>query len=478
MSGLRSPPEPKVGKVTAQGTSGADIRAAPAVKRGRGVRALMRLRRWCILFSLAGLLGPASIEAQQRSQTETRPSPNFWHAAAGVALTNWVTWAYNWYVQRWPWASVGFQSWGQNLRKGFVWDNDCFLDDQFAHPYHGSFYYNSARASGFGYWGSIPFAAVGSATWELFGENIPAALNDLINTTLGGVAIGEVTYRLSTLLGSGGGGKSGLGRELGAFALNPMGRAQGLLQGAAEQLPGLATMQSHEPARIAVGHRSGRKFFEFAVRYQTPFHAGVVRPYDAFEFRMELSPESSDIVHHISISGLLTRKSLSRTARDQLVFGVYQHYDYDGLSGVKTSGNSVSAALLYRRGLGARTELNLNAHAEGVLLGGITSEHGNYWRRDYDLGPGAGIRLGAGLVREGREWLRVDGRLLWLHSLHGSRGDHLATFIRAGASLPLIGPLGVGGDVALTTRHSRFPDFPAVTRRVPQVRAYVTWLPF
>src|SRR3954471_9640119 len=169
--------------------------------------------------------------AAQDSGKNARPNASFWQAAAGIATINSITWAYNRYVQRWPWAKVGTQSWGRNLRNGLVWDNDNLLDDQLAHPFHGSLYHSSARASGFGFWGSVPIVAAGSASWELFGENITASLNDLINTTLGGVAIGEVTYRLSSLLSSKRtGGANGIGRELGAFVLSPVGRAQSLFR--------------------------------------------------------------------------------------------------------------------------------------------------------------------------------------------------------------------------------------------------------
>src|SRR5215217_3636575 len=180
----------------------------------------MRFHTRCGLLLVCGLAGPATVLAQD-SVAATRAGASFWRATAGVATVNWITWAYNWYVQRWPWAKVGTQAWATNLRRGFVWDNDCFLDNQLAHPYHGSLYHGSARAAGYRFWSSLPFVAVGSVTWEMFGENITGSLNDLINTTLGGAALGEVTYRLSSLLGSKrGSGPDGVARELGAFALS------------------------------------------------------------------------------------------------------------------------------------------------------------------------------------------------------------------------------------------------------------------
>jgi hypothetical protein len=439
----------------------------------------MRVRcRFAILVAVGCVWGSGAARAQERADPSPRDEPSFWRAAGGVATTNWLTWAYNWYVQRWPWANVGLRSWGQNLRQGFVWDNDCFLDNQLAHPYHGSWYHNSARASGYGFWASFPFVAAGSATWELLGENITASLNDLINTTLGGMAIGEVTYRLSSLLGSGRGpGHNGFGRELGAFALSPISRTQGLLHRRVEQTGELAVARPEEMSRVAVGRRLGHTFVELAVRYGSPFDAGATRPYDAFEFRLQVSPDGGGLVHHVGISGLLARRNLSQSPHSQLVFGLFQHYDYDDLPNLKFSGQSVSGAVLYRRELGVRNQIHLQAHLEGILLAGISSDHGFYWRRDYDLGPGAGARLGGSFVRDGRDWLRLDTRLFWVHSLHGSQGDHFATVVRVGAAVPLKGSLGMGGDVALTTRHSSYNDFSSVSQRSPQIRAYLTWAP-
>ena len=391
-------------------------------------------------------------------------------------MTNWVTWAYNWYVQRWPWANVGTQSWGHNLRQGFTWDNDCFLDDQLAHPYHGAMYHNSARASGYGFWSSFPFVAAGSAGWELFGENIQASLNDLITTTFGGMALGEVTYRLSGLLGSRSGGKrAGLGRQLGAFVTSPLATTHELLGGRGWEHD-YAALPS-VPVSFAIGRQAKHAFLELAVQYGNPSGDSFARPYDAFDFRMRVSPGSDTVVNHVGISGLLVRHQLSQSQRSGLFLGLFQHYDYDEVPGIKLSGHSVSGALLYQRRLGERSRLNLSAHAEGLLLGGISSDYGFYWRRDFDWGPGAGARLAASFSRDELEWLRVEGRLLWLHSLHGSDGNHLTSSFRVGAAVPVAGPLGVGGDLSLTTRHSRYRDYAPVTKRVPQLSAFVMLVP-
>jgi hypothetical protein len=444
--------------------------------------------RWCrfALVLTACLLSAPAARAQDAVSAEisaapaatTVPAaPNFWKAAAGVAAVNWVTWAFNWYIQQWPWARVDLESWALNLRQGLAWDNDSFRDNQFLHPYHGTFYHHSARANGFGFWGSLAFVAAGSATWEFFGENIIASPNDLIMTTLGGVALGEVTFRLSRAAGSRGGGRYAFGRHLGAFALSPMASAQRLMDSRSDLLGTPPEAPPGEPAVLALGQRSSHPFLELKLHYGNPLAEGSLRPYDAFEFRLVMSPDGGELFQHVGISGLLAR-SLGGSTGNRVAVGLYQHYDYDNFPNLKFGGNSLSAALLYQWPLGSRNQLNLSTHAEAILLGGISSDQGLWWRRDYDMGPGVGARVGASFVRDGREWLRFDGRLAWLHSVHGSDGNHLASFLRMGAAIPLVGPVGLGGDLAIATRHSSYPGFPSVDQRVPQVRAYLTWVPF
>jgi uncharacterized protein DUF3943 len=445
-----------------------------------------RLAAVILLFCWPGS-SPASAQSLDTTTIKSI-SPSFWHASAGVVALNTLTWSYNRYVQHWHWANVGTRSWWENIRGGFVWDDDVFMDNQLAHPYHGSLYFNSARASGYNFWQSTPFVAAGSFTWELFTENVRPSLNDLINTTLGGIALGEVTYRLSSILRPGRQPtRYGLSREVGAFALSPIGRTQGLLRRSARedgnggepwpQADMWVSAGRRKANDIPSGSSADRSFIELAVQYGSPFDPQMARPYDAFEFRLQLSPETPGVVTHVGVSGLLTRRFLSNGSRNQLVLGLFQHYDYDDVPVFKSGGQSLSGGLLYRRRLGSRSQLDLGMHLEGVLLAGMTSDQGNYFRRDYDYGSGAGTRLLASLRHDGHDVLRFDGRLIWLHSLYGSNGDHLALFTRLGAAVRVSGLVGIGCDLGVITRHSWYPGLPAVTQRVPQMRAYLMWQP-
>lgn len=72
----------------------------------------------------------------------------------------------------------------RNIKTGFVWDNDMFSTNLFAHPYHGGTYFNSARSNGMNFWQSVPYAVGGSLMWEYLMENEPGAINDFVATTI------------------------------------------------------------------------------------------------------------------------------------------------------------------------------------------------------------------------------------------------------------------------------------------------------
>src|SRR5688572_1176955 len=120
-------------------------------------------------------------------------------------------------------AKITPKTWWANMQQGWVWDLDDFMVNQLGHPYQGNNYFTSGRANGLSFWESAGITAFGSGTWEYFGETNHASLNDLINTTLGGIALGEMFHRTAWLVRDThktGGGR--LASEIAATALDPI----------------------------------------------------------------------------------------------------------------------------------------------------------------------------------------------------------------------------------------------------------------
>ncbi|MEP6949270.1 MAG: DUF3943 domain-containing protein [Ginsengibacter sp.] len=80
--------------------------------------------------------------------------------------------------------------------------------------------------------GYRPFAIEGSLMWEYFGENTQLSKNDIINTPISGMFLGEVLYRISSnVLDDRARGVNRFWRELIAGILDPPRALNRLTQG-------------------------------------------------------------------------------------------------------------------------------------------------------------------------------------------------------------------------------------------------------
>ena len=149
-------------------------------------------------------------------------------------------------------AHITPKTWWTNMKQGWVWDLDDFTVNQFGHPYQGNNYFTTGRANGLSFWESAALTAFGSGTWEYFGETNQASLNDFINTTLGGIALGEMFHRTAWLVRDTHGDRAAraCGRRSGATAIDPM-------TGVNRFISGDASRVSEKPAEM-VPSRSGR----------------------------------------------------------------------------------------------------------------------------------------------------------------------------------------------------------------------------
>ncbi len=130
------------------------------------------------------------------------------------------------------------------MKQGWVWDLDDFGVNQIGHPYQGNNYYNAARGHGLSFWESAGVTAFGSGTWEYFGETNHASVNDLINTTLGGMAIGEVLHRTAWLVRDPrASGRRRMTTEIAAMVIDPV-------TGGLRFASGDATRLSDKPAEM------------------------------------------------------------------------------------------------------------------------------------------------------------------------------------------------------------------------------------
>lgn len=436
----------------------------------------------------------ASMVAAGASDTAASVAPrkNALRTFGEIFGVNALVWSYDRFIR--PGGGegfrIGFNSWEENILNAWEWDDNNFNTNQFAHPYHGSLYFNAARSNGYDFWESIPWTFAGSIMWEYFGETHHPSMNDWVATSVGGVALGEMLYRASSLvLDNTATGSGRVWREIAGTAIAPT-------RGLTRMLSGEMFRQGPNPpdsrppssyVRLVGGARTAgqyriwdsdttRAFAEVGIYYGDLFKERERKPYDFFEVEGQLNfGGDKTTLGRIQSRGLLWSKQVAGTERTRHRVGVVHHFDYVNTFAYEWGSQSVSAALVSRFDAPGGAALFTGIYLNGVMLGATNSDHENFTGREYDYGPGLGYRLLALYSRDRRVLGYISHDHFWIDTMNGTRSDHYVTVSRARASVPIHDTMAAGAEYALYTSDSNYKDFADVYRRRPEVKLFVSW---
>jgi len=398
-------------------------------------------------------------------------------------------------------ARITPKTWWANMQQGMVWDLNDFAVNQIGHPYQGSNYFDAGRANGLNFYESAAVAAFGSATWEFFGETNHASLNDFINTTLGGITLGEMMHRAGWLIrNTHATGKRRLWSEIGATAVDPITGMNRFASGDASRVSDKP--QEFVPASLASvasvgglwrGSQSsafsapGDPFLEVDAYYGDTNSGRSNIPYDAFWLRVRFGGGSA--FSEARVRGRLFGQPIGNSG---FQFSVIQTYNYQHNDAYSTGSQAIDAGIGKTCQVTDRTTFWFLGWAGLTVLGavdslplGVTEKpdeedtgHGpDTGPRFYDYGPGSDFGGLARLAHDGRDLAMFFYVGRHLYSLDGVRANHFLQHARVDLILPLRGPLGIGTSVEYFHRRSVYQDAAGSIRtyHYPQVRGYFTW---
>ena len=401
-----------------------------------------------------------------------------WTVAAKITAANLFTFAIDRYLLNYEFSRVGFNSWKHNLETGWEWDVDRFGMNFIVHPYSGSAFFNAARSSGYNFWESAPFAVFGSLQWEYFAENTLPAYNDIINTPIDGIFLGEVTYRIgSNILEDQSTGGERFGREFAVFLLSPTRAFSRFTQGKMFRVTSEEVYQT-EPLNVTLsaGARvindelsflSGRKnvWFDVTLDYGNPFEVRTRKPFDYYRFRLALTKGAGrKILDNVTGYGLLFGKNVQIGGIATLMGG-FQHFNYFDNETFEL------ATMAFGPGIVSMLPIESSSNLNTTFTFGIVPLAGNSTRfpvtdttqyKDYNFGGGAEAKLEATLNLGG--WVKITfiGYYFWIRTYVGTAGDHYIGLIKPRVELRLFSNLSLGFEhqVYYSDRYTRdFGEF-------------------
>jgi len=381
---------------------------------------------------------------------------------------------------------VGLDSWWENLRYGFEWDDNAFAVNQIGHPYQGSNYFTAGRANGLSFWESAPLAALGSATWEYFGETHKPSVNDLINTTVGGIALGEMLHRTGWLIRDPTKtGKTRLWKEIFATAIDPITGLNRFISGDSGRVS--EKPAEFVPSRTAgdleagvlwrgdnerVISSTGEPYAQINLSYGDALGSRYRQPYDAFTVGLRLGGGSA--ISEGLIRGRLYARPLGKDGSSQLT--VFQAYDFVTNTAYEFGGQSIFTAVSSRFKSSGRHDIVTAAGGGPLLLGAFNSPYVFGQDRYYDYGPGLVFSAFAIFRRDGFPVARIGYGGVYLHVVSGTSGDHVAQSLRLEGLVPLRRQLRLGLAAEYIRRKVYYDFEDDRDDKYPQFRVFLAWV--
>jgi hypothetical protein len=388
-------------------------------------------------------------------------------------------------------AKVTPKTWWDNMKSGFEWDINPWGVNQVGHPYQGSNYFTAGRANGLGFYESAAVAAFGSSTWEYYFENNRASFNDLLNTTLGGIAIGEVLHRTAWMVRDPR-SESRKKKELIATIIDPLGGFTRLVSGDANRVADKPPTMTPSSVRYSIAggvmwqgdslkdvHDRALVIIDMALFYGNTREDRTTVPYGSFDAAFSLGGGG---VVHTGIRG----RMFGTPFGGRYQFNVLQTFDFIQNPAYDYGGQGVDLEVGMTRAFFADTTLWM-AGAGGLTFLGAVNQlalapgadpldgGGSNGSRPYDYGPGFRWSGFIQMSRHSKPYFTIAYQGYHVAVVDGTRGNHVLQRLFLDGRIPVIRSfaLGLGGEYFF--RKAYFREGGSLTDESPQLRAYVVW---
>ena len=395
-----------------------------------------------------------------------------WQPALRVLSTDAFNWAVARYVYNFDWARISLATWKTNIREGWEWDSDKFGINFIGHPHTGNFYFNVARSNGYSYWGSLPFAVEGSLLWEYFGENSRPSINDIINTPVSGMFLGEIFYRLSSnVLDDRTRGGQRVWREILAAIIDPPRALSRFTQKKMFTVTNKEVYQK-EPLNITVyggahrihgtdsGSAKTNAILHLQLDYGNPFEVRQRKPFDVFRLRTELSyGNGGRLLTNVNGYGILFGKN---TGKNNSLIGAFQHFDYWNNTIFEIGSLGFGAGMIMRTPVRKHSNIYSAIHLAIVPLAGNNSQYGPDTSefRHYNFGGGFEGKIEETFNLHNWATIGFTGFYYWIHTYSGFAGNSLVGIFKPTVSVKLFKNLSIGFEHHIYQNDRYLKDLP------------------
>ena len=397
---------------------------------------------------------PAFIKDTLTWELQPKREKKFWRAGAEWFLAQALPASFNRFITRDPYSYISFQNFIDHQRlSAWDWDDNQFTTNQIDHPFHGQIYFNAFRSNGYNFYQSSIATLAGSYIWETAGETQHPSINDLVNTTFGGILLGEMMHRVSrNILARNKQHHNRIGNELVATLVNPVSGLNRFLDGkwgkavedyylvdssviTAEVDLGFRRFDAKEGDFIAKGKNAfyGRLRFQYANGDHN-----YKRPFDQFSVNLELGNGDSSFINAVNVHALLYGAKFFKSQKGDHHGTLNAHYDFYNNDAFFYGAQSINYNWLSEFRYKKNNRLNLSVGAGAVVLAAVPDPYLLYGAsRNYNYGSGASYRFRGELSLLNRFMVMGDYNGGYFHTISGNQSYYILHAASLEASLRL-----------------------------------------
>ncbi len=444
----------------------------------------------------------ASLDSIDYTYKPWESEKHFWLGVAEVGILEFIPWALARWIRNWEdpadnWAKVTPETWWRNITHGWEYDGDAFETNNFAHPYHGALFFNAGRTNGYDFWESTAFALTGSAMWEFFGETFRPAFNDWIYTGIGGSNLGEILYRLSSMVTDNtASGSERVWSEIFGTLINPVRGFNRAITG--EMGKNYPNPKWSRPKDFLLSFNAGTRtidkngddnfqdkeiegLFGFDLVYGNRMKAK--KPFEYFTVSMAIASSQPHFTR-LTSSGYLFGWNIKKNKHsigvtldftyNNLIKGDRDRPDSVAFKGFVYGAAVIQPHLLSVFPIGKKTNLITQFGINAVLIAATPNDYFvDVEGRNYDYGPGVGVRFVAAIRNGIWDYVKLFyyGNWIWTQT-EPSDSKHHIHLITLEAQYPLTKYFSFGISGGIYWRNSYYENFPDVTASHPIIRVF------
>lgn len=415
----------------------------------------------------------------------TASSKNYWLPATEIVSLNIIVWSYSKFLTKRSFADISWETVKNNFSTGFVWDNDRYITNQFMHPFHGSNYFNASRANGLNFWESSAYTFGGSLMWEMFMEKEAPSFNDLVNTTVSGITLGEISNRVSNLIID----ESSVGlerviRELSSTLINPMQGFNRLIKGEmwsrglSNELPEFHFTFSTGIHNVFFNNRINNNKSYLTLRanldYGNQFNVSEhEKPFDYFTLHVEANIGKGNDIFGIIASGVVWDRNVKLFNSSRNIVGIYKEIDILTNDIYKFSATSLTGQLINTVRISSVIRMKNYLGLSAILMGATNSKYAVEADRDYNIGPGVSGKVGIVLELKNYGELNANYKRYWIHTLSGAESEEFVGLLNVGVNYQIREKCFLGLDYLLYERYGDYKYYPNTQDSNSAIRLYI-----